>query len=181
MTKVFIKRFAFTVILVVQVSHCLALCQAFFAPDDNLTDLFIQCVDAEQKSIHGAMYMFTDKKIAQALVNAKKRGVDVQLILDQISMAAYGKGKFLQEQGIFVLVHRTFDFNAYTMALMHHKFFVFGCNRNQKPLLWTGSWNCTVRATTYNDENVLILDDEQVIVQYQQSFDCLKARLLAIE
>jgi phosphatidylserine/phosphatidylglycerophosphate/cardiolipin synthase-like enzyme len=161
-----------------QTFYGLAFCQAFFTPQDDLTSLFIAMVDAEQKSIHGAMYMFTDKKIAQALVNAKKRGVNVQIILDQISMISCGKGKFLQENGVPVFVHRTQEFNPYTMALMHHKFFVFGCNKDKKSLLWTGSWNCTLRATQHNDENVIVLDDELVVKSYLDSFLKLQNKLI---
>ncbi len=165
------------IVFSVQVSYALALCQAFFTPQDNLTSLFISMVDAEQKSIQGAMYMFTDKKIAQSLINAQKRGVDVQIIIDQISMSSYGKGKFLQENNVPVYVHRTEEFNPFTMALMHHKFFIFESNKDNRSFLWTGSWNCTLRATTYNDENVILLDDEMIIKQYQNYFKKLLNRL----
>ena len=176
--EIFIKRWCLLILFSLQVSCSLAWCQAYFTPDDDITSLFIKVVDAEQKSIHGAIYMFTDKKIAQALINAKKRGVDVQIILDQISMASCGKGKFLQENGVPVYVHRTEAFNPYTMALMHHKFCVFGCNTNNKQLLWTGSWNCTLRATAHNDENVLVLDDELMIKKYLDCFFKLQNRLI---
>lgn len=138
-------------------------------------------IEAEKKSIHGAMYMFTDKKVAQALVNAKNRGVTIQLIIDQISMTSYGKGKFLQEQGISIMVHRTQEFNPYTMALMHHKYFVFGCNKNNAPLVWTGSWNCTLRATQHNQENVLILDDASVVASYLNNFKISYEQLMSAE
>lgn len=153
--------------------------QVFFAPRDNLTSLFIKMIEAEQKSIYGAIYMFTDKKIAQAFINAYERGVDVQLIIDQISMTTCGKGKFLQQFKVPVLVHTTKEFNSYTTALMHNKYFIFGCNVDNKSLVWTGSWNCTLRATKHNDENVLILDDISIINEYQKAFAQLQKRLLA--
>lgn len=174
--EIFVKRWLF-VIFSLQVSLSLALCQAFFTPQDDITAIFIRMIHAETKSIHGAMYMFTDKKVAEALINAKKRGVEVQLIFDQISMVGCGKGKLLQEHGVDVCVHRTESFNPYTMALMHHKFFIFGCNKDQKNLLWTGSWNCTLRGTAHNDENVIVLDDQQMIADYRACFDRLKFRL----
>lgn len=155
-----------------------AVCQVFFTPQDDITQLLITMIEAEKKSIDGAMYMFTDKKVAQAIIQAKERGVQVQLVLDQISMASCGKGRFLQEHGVSIVVHRTEDFNPYSMALMHHKFFIFGCNREQKAWLWTGSWNCTLRATQHNDENVLIIDDVQVIDTYRNYFIQLHKKLL---
>jgi phosphatidylserine/phosphatidylglycerophosphate/cardiolipin synthase-like enzyme len=154
-------------------------CQAYFTPQDDITAILIKFIDEEHRSIYGAMYMFTDKKVALALVNAQKRGIDVQIILDQISMASFGKGKFLQENNIPVYIHKTEEFNPYTMALMHHKFFIFGSNKDQKALLWTGSWNCTVRATQYNDENVIVLDDEVVIKSYINQFLRLQNNLIS--
>jgi len=158
----------------------LAWSQAYFTPCDDLRKLCIEYIDAEKKSIHAAIYMFTDKKIAQALINAAKRGVEIVMIFDQISMSGYGKVRLLQEQNITVYIHRTIDFNAYTMALMHHKFFIFGCNKENKPLVWTGSWNCTIRASAYNDENVIVLDDALVIERYENCFNQLRNRLLKI-
>ena len=177
--EVFVKRLWLILLLCLHVSISLAWCQAFFTPQDDLTALCVAMIDAEQKSIHAAMYMFTDKKVAQALINAKKRGVHVEIILDQISMISCGKGKLLQESGVPIFVHRTQAFNPYTMALMHHKFFVFGQNKDNKSLLWTGSWNSTLRATQHNDENVIILDDEEVIASYLAAFFKLQQRLLA--
>ncbi len=171
------KRLWLLIIFSLQISSSFALCKAYFTPQDDVTALCIAMIDAEQKSIHGAIYMFTDKKVAQALVNAKKRGVDVQIILDQISMVTCGKGTFLQENGVPVFVHRTQGYNPYTMALMHHKFFIFGSNQDNKSWLWTGSWNCTLRASAHNDENVIVLDDELVIATYLDSFKRLQARL----
>ncbi len=174
--EIFIKR-RWLLILSLQVSFVLGVPQVFFTPQDNLTSIFISMIEAEQKSIHGAIYMFTDKKIAQALINAKDRGVDVQIILDQISMSGCGKGRLLQDNGVSIFVHRTEEFHPYTMALMHHKFFIFGLNKDDKSLLWTGSWNCTLRATARNDENVLVLDDQSIIQYYQDYFQKLLSRL----
>ncbi len=177
--EIFLKQWWVWLCVLVQLCDICPESKAYFTPKDDLTGLCLAMINAEKKSIHGAIYMFTDKKIAQALIEAKKRGVDVQIILDQISMISCGKGKLLQENGIPVLVHRTEGFNPYTMALMHHKFFIFGCNHDSKSWLWTGSWNCTLRASAHNDENVIVLDDAGLITQYTDYFTQLQARLEA--
>jgi len=176
--EILIRRYILILLIAMQAGYIQSYCKAFFAPIDNLTALLIERIVAEKKSIYGAMYMLTDKKISQALIDAKKRGVDVQIVIDQISMCSCGKGKFLQEAGVPVFVHRTQEFNPYTMPLMHHKFFVFGCNEENVALLWTGSWNCTVRGTQHNDENVILVDDSVAIQQYLDIFVQLKKRLL---
>ena len=176
--EIFMKRYRLGFLLCLQVLNVDALSKAFFAPLDNLTMLFIERVAAERKSIHGAIYMLTDKKIAQSFIDAKKRGVDVQIIIDQASMSSYGKGKLLQENGVPVYVHRTQEFNPYSTPLMHHKFFVFGLNQEDTSFVWTGSWNCTLRGTQHNNENVILLDDQCVVQQYLDSFFSLKDKLM---
>lgn len=176
--EIFIKRFLLIIFFCAQPFLSLALCQAFFTPQDNVTELCIKMIDEEEKSILGAIYTFTDKKIAQAIINAKNRGVEVLLILDQISMTTCGKGKFLIENGVPVVVHTTEEFNPYTTALMHHKFFIFGLNLDKKSYLWTGSWNCTLRATKYNQENILICDEPEIIKQYTDNFYRMRNNLL---
>ena len=68
--------------------------------------------------------MFTDNLIAQALIDAKKRGVDVKIIVDNATMDyEYGKGTLLKENGIDVYVFSAEDKKAkFGTPLMHNKF-----------------------------------------------------------
>ncbi len=98
-----------------------------FRPRDDIKAYLIRMIKEERKSIDGAMYMLTDKDVAQALVDAYVRGVKVRLVLDQISMGEkYGKGLFLQQSGIEVFVHAVPNINVFLLPIMHHKFFIFG-------------------------------------------------------
>lgn len=56
-----------------------------FSPDGNSLMLILQSIDRAKKSIHIAAYSFTSKPIAQALLNASRRGVDVKIIADEKS------------------------------------------------------------------------------------------------
>ena len=62
---------------------------------------------------------------------------------------------------------------------MHHKFFIFGCNKEKTAILWTSSWNCTVRGTQHNNENVVVFDDQMIIKQYLEKFTQLRDKLIA--
>lgn len=146
--------------------------QVYFTPRDDIKTYLIQLIKEERISIDAAVYMLTDKAIAQELVNAYVRGVKVRLVLDQISMGEkYGKGLFLQNNGITVVVHRATSLNPFMMPIMHHKFFIFGFNaRLHCGIAWTGSFNCTASASRLHDENVIMTDDAQVIGEYQKCF-----------
>lgn len=160
-------------------SFSFSLCQMFFTPRDDIRTHLISLIKQERKSIDAAIYMLTDKTVAQELIDAYVRGVKVTLVLDQISMSEkFGKGIFLQKNGATVFVHRTENYNPFSMPIMHHKFFIFGWNAfYQKPLLWTGSFNCTQNASKINDENVIIVDDGSVIQEYQNCFKQLVNRI----
>ena len=166
-------------VIIASVSPLCSLCKVYFTPRDDIKSQLIQLIKAERKSIHGAMYMLTDKIIAQTLIDAYVRGVDVNIILDQISMTErFGKGQFLQNNGITIFVHKTEYMSSFSMPLMHHKFFIFGLNGAcNKSLLWTGSFNCSVAAATIHDENVLVTDDQYAITEYRNCFKQLAIRL----
>lgn len=155
------------------------LCFVYFTPRDDIKSQLVEMIKQERKSIDIAMYMFTDKVIAQALIDAYVRGVRVTVVLDQISMSErFGKGLLLQKNGITVLVHRTAQTNPFSTPIMHNKFIIFGYNEpSKKSLLWTGSFNCTVSAATLHDENVVVVDDACAIAEYQACFKQLVARL----
>ena len=154
-------------------------CKVFFRPRDKIKDALIQLIKEERKSIDVAMYMFTDKVIAQELIDAYVRGVRVRAVLDQISMGErYGKGVFLRSNGVTVLEHVAPNPKAFSLPIMHHKFFVFGQNASTgSGLLWTGSYNCTAAASTIHDENALLTDDAGAILEYRQCFASLISRL----
>ena len=56
--------------------------QAFFSPDDNVQNLLIKLIDNEQLSIKLAIFSFTDGEIAQALMRAQARGVNIEIVTD---------------------------------------------------------------------------------------------------
>ncbi len=153
--------------------------QVFFRPRDDIKAYLIQLIQEERFSIDAAVYMLTDKAIAQELVNAYLRGVKIRLVLDQISMGEkYGKGLWLQQCGISVFVHRAVSLNPFCMPIMHHKFFIFGFNaRLHCSIAWTGSFNCTASASRLHDENVLMTDDVGVVAEFKQCFILLMQRL----
>ncbi|OGB86194.1 hypothetical protein A3J41_00380 [candidate division TM6 bacterium RIFCSPHIGHO2_12_FULL_38_8] len=153
--------------------------QVYFTPRDDIKSYLIALIKEERLSIDAAVYMLTDKAIAQELVNAYIRGVKIRLVLDQISMGEkYGKGLFLQNSGIMVVVHRATSLNPFCMPIMHHKFFIFGFNaRAHCSIAWTGSFNCTASASRLHDENVIMTDDAHVIADYKQCFAMLLQKL----
>lgn len=150
--------------------------QAFFSPDDNVQEILVQLIDQEQTSIKIAIFSFTDGKIAQALVDARRRGVKVEVIVDVTGIKdKFSKIEWLKSNGITVIVYDPKNTSIYN-DIMHHKFVVFGKNVGGKSLLWTGSYNFTKSATLKNQENVLVLDEIHLIAKYERQFELIKER-----
>lgn len=83
----------------------LAAVEILFSPDDQPTERLIQEIDNAREQVFAAVYMITDKKIAQSLVNARKRGLTVEVITDKCSVESpLGKIRMLFEAGIPVYV-----------------------------------------------------------------------------
>lgn len=154
--------------------------QVLFSPIDNVKGALLHAIQDEQAAILVAIFMITDKDIAQALIDAHMRGVHVEIITDVgCRRDKFGKVDMLKKAGIVVYVYKPQSANAFISDIMHHKFVIFEKNRSAKPLLWTGSFNFTKSANLNNQENVLIIDDRSVIDRYKDHF--LKLKNMIIE
>lgn len=156
------------------------ICQAFFSPHDDLKTVLIDLIAREQKSIRVAIYMFTDKELAQALIDAKKRTVDVQVIADGGCLKdRYSKIPQLQKEGVAVYLYQPKDSESMLSDILHHKFVIFEKNNNDKSLVWTGSFNFTKSANVRNQENVVVMDDPTLVQQFKNQFERLKKDILS--
>lgn len=117
-----------------------------FSPDGNSLMLILQSIDRAKKSIHIAAYSFTSKPIAQALLNASRRGVDVKIIADEKSNSnKYSATTYLANNKLPVRLDGNYP-------IFHHKFMVI-----DEVNLETGSFNYSVAAANKNAENALLL------------------------
>lgn len=142
---------------------------AYFSPSDEVLNVLLGEIDNARNSIDICVYTFTNRKLAFSLIDAKKRGIKVRVILDERSDSnnQFTKGGFLMANGIEVKkisgtkAVRSNDWDG----LMHHKFAVIDSNT-----LITGSLNWTASAITKNHENILILKSCDVIKDYSREF-----------
>ena len=134
---------------------------ASFSPGGGISKQIIKEINNSKLSIDIAMYSFTKSDIAQALVNARKRGVIVRIIMDD-GRSKTGNSKF-----------RYFLSNNVNQKLveptMHNKFAVI-----DGKLLITGSYNWTNSAEKRNFENILFIrNSPEVIKKYEEQFEGL--------
>jgi len=145
----------------------------YFSPDDQLEKRLIDLIEKEKKSIQVCIYTFTHRSIANALIDAKKRGVDVEVIVDRFSVKIQSPLQKLAEAGIPVFVwdpDRLKRKKAHR-PLMHNKFCVFGSDK-----VWTGSFNFTYEASKIHQENALVLQDAPLASAFKGQFQTIKLR-----
>jgi phosphatidylserine/phosphatidylglycerophosphate/cardiolipin synthase-like enzyme len=152
--------------------------RVLFSPDDDIQKELIALINSEKNYIRIAIYSFTDKEIAQALIDAKKRGVMVELVIDPSNMyVQHSKIPMLEDEGITVFAYNPEHLKPNQYTLMHHKFVIFDCcTPSQVALVWTGSFNFTRSASNKNQENVVILQHDNAIKRFESQFDLLKTR-----
>lgn len=129
-----------------------------FAPGGNCTDAITQALGHAKRSILVQAYSFTSAPIAKALLDAHKRGVQVQVILDKSQRGEkYSSADFLANQGVPTMI----DANH---AIARNKMMII-----DGETLITGSFNFTKAAQTQNAENLLIIHDPALAAMYTQN------------
>ncbi len=144
--------------------------EVLFSSKARLDHHLIDLIDKEERSIRLAVYHFTHKEIADALIRAKNRGVDVELLIDPISIKRRSPLHRLHKAKIpiFVWQQASKQTNKYPAA-MHNKFCVFSGST-----VWTGSFNFTYDGSARHKENVVVLKEESVARDFIEEFNQIK-------
>ncbi|WKZ38753.1 MAG: phospholipase D-like domain-containing protein [Anaerolineales bacterium] len=133
-------------------------------PAGSVEERLIQFINGAQTSIHIAGFEFSLTRVADALIAAKNRGVDVKWMADDKNGTQYdtqpGRGQFsmLTAAGIEVK-------DDARSALMHNKFWIF-----DRQIVWTGSTNATVNGVYKQNNNVLVIRSPEVAYIFEREF-----------
>nr|WP_081057522.1 phospholipase D family protein [Burkholderia diffusa] len=141
--------------------------ESAFSPDGGAEALVLKAIGAARTSIRVAAYSFTSPPVTRALLAAKRRGVNVAVVVDDKGNRAKSS-----KQALNLLVNagiptRTID--AY--AIHHDKYVVVDAEHVE-----TGSFNYSASAASRNSENVVVVwNNPQLASRYlahwQSRFD----------
>jgi len=140
--------------------HALSVCadeniQVYFSPKGRCTEAVTNALGMAKASVFVQAYSFTSAPIAKALVDAHKRGVKVQVILDKCQKTdKYSSADFLHNSGIPTLIDAKH-------SIAHNKIMVI-----DGQTVLTGSFNFTKAAEEKNAENLLVIQDQNVAAKY---------------
>ena len=130
----------------------------YFCPDDHCIHQVVEAIDQAKQSIYFMTFSFTSREIANALLLAKERGVELKGVMEASQISQYSMYELLKFQGTDVLKDKN-------KKNMHHKVFII-----DNETVVTGSFNPTEGGDKRNDENVLIIKDESLAKKFLDEF-----------
>ncbi|SDL07653.1 PLD-like domain-containing protein [Catalinimonas alkaloidigena] len=140
----------------------LPLADAHFSPGSACADRIIQLVEHTRLSLDICVFTISDDRISRALVEAHQRGIAVRIVTDNDKSNDRGSDVYhFAEEGLAVRIDTSPNH-------MHHKFAIF-----DQHTLVNGSFNWTRSASHYNQENITVLTDLNVLSAFRATFDRL--------
>ena len=132
----------------------------YFSPKDHIiTNQIIPLIQNAKKYIYVPVFIITHKEMSEALIEAKKRGVDVRLITDATgAWNKYASNNMLRENGVPVKVENL-------AGKMHMKSVIID---DETTVI--GSMNFTLSGENANDESVLVIHSEPLTKYYKSYF-----------
>lgn len=132
-----------------------------FVPDGASCEaMLVDAIRNTRQNLLIQAYSFTSPAIAEAVVQAHKRGVDVRVIVDKSQLGEkYTSATFIKHAGIPLVVDTD-------PAIAHNKVMVF-----DQQAVFTGSFNFTRSAQQRNAENGMIIrGDANVVKAYTDNW-----------
>ncbi len=130
-----------------------------FSPEGQCEKLALFAINNAKKEILLQCYSFTSNPIADALIEASKKGVSVRVLFDRSQLKApYSKIHILRKAGIKTKVD-------YVQGIAHNKVIIIDQDR-----LITGSYNFSAAANNKNAENMLFINDEKLAMIYRNQW-----------
>lgn len=129
-----------------------------FSPEGSAQKAIVNFINSANSEIRLAAYSFTSPVIVKALTQAKKRGVDVKIVIDE-----KGNKSKSSIAAMNIIVNAGIPLRTISKYAIHHdKYIVI-----DKVSVETGSYNYSASANSRNSENAVVLYNmPQVAEQY---------------
>jgi phosphatidylserine/phosphatidylglycerophosphate/cardiolipin synthase-like enzyme len=135
--------------------------EVWYGPEDRPLEHLVRIYDRAKRYVFVAVYGLTSPLTVKALVDAKRRGVDVRILTDRERLEDVKQQtalSTLREAGIPIKINRH-------DGLMHLKQAVIDDEINTN-----GSMNQTTSGNRYNDERLDIIRDHAIAVKAREKF-----------
>jgi len=133
--------------------------EVYFSPNGGCTNAIVRELGKAKSTVLGQAYSFSSYRIAKALLDARKRGIKVEVILDKSQKKdQYSSADFLVNSSIPTRIDAQH-------AIAHNKVMVI-----DGQTVITGSFNFTKAAEEKNAENLLVIRDRKLAERYMKNW-----------
>ncbi|MCM2268140.1 MAG: phospholipase D-like domain-containing protein [Elusimicrobiales bacterium] len=133
-----------------------------FSPGSDSEGRLAAIIDAAARTVDAVTFTFSSKPLAEALVRARQRGVQVRFLMDEVMAKDSFAAKLVYDGGVPVRVRR----GRTDKGALHNKFAILDGR-----LLATGSFNWTTNASVNSFENIAFISDPGAVKAYQDKYD----------
>ncbi len=139
--------------------------RAYFSPGDDCLNIITNSLSLAKSSVDICVFTISDDRISKAVLACHSRNVKVRVITDNEKSSDLGSDiSTFAKKGIAV---KTDCSDAH----LHHKFVII-----DKKVLLNGSYNWTRSAAEYNEENVVLSYEPELIRAFSAEFEKLWKR-----
>lgn len=135
---------------------------SYFSPGKECAQKIVSLLERAKVSIDICVFTISDDNISQSILSAHKRGIKVRVVSDNDKANDLGSDIYsLAKKGVKIKIDRS-------PSHMHHKFAIVDAQK-----LINGSFNWTRSASNYNQENIVVMSDYNLINDFQEVFEKL--------
>ena len=138
----------------------LAIWEVYFSRNGGCTDAIVRELNKAKNTVLIQAYLFSSAPLAKAVLDAHKRGLKVQVILDKSQRGnQYSSADFFANSGIPTKIDAVH-------AINHNKVMII-----DGETVITGSFNFTKSAEENNAENLLMIHDKKLAERYTENWE----------
>jgi cardiolipin hydrolase len=142
--------------------------EAIFTRTTSVAEVIERLILETRKSVDAALYRLSHPRLAEALHNAARRGVEVRVILDRSKYEMTSTTRELLSD--LHIPYRLLAGRKGRWAKMHHKFAVL-----DRRVALAGSYNWTLESEEQNYEDLMVLRERHQVEDFAREFEVLWA------
>lgn len=132
--------------------------------DGNSDEILIKEINKAQKNLDMAVYSITNENIANAILDAKKRGINVKVITDSENSKSKTQKEILdnfKQNGIPIKINAPTGLTHLNFTIIDDAEALGGC------------YNYLETITNNNDENLIIMKKTDIVNNYSTGFNSM--------
>lgn len=133
-----------------------------FSPGSNSEERLAEIIGAAKKTVDAVTFTFSSRILADAVIDAKNRGVKVRFLTDKDLGKGSWAAKLVYDGGVEMKWRK----GRTDKGAMHNKFVIL-----DGKILETGSYNWSINGSVNSFENMIFTNDSSTIEKYQSKFD----------